>query len=54
MLFDQSESDTKMLESKEGEIERLKRSVNKLQKENITIKNEQRRVSKLPNVPMVQ
>mmetsp|Transcript_23012 Transcript_23012/g.22359 ORF Transcript_23012/g.22359 Transcript_23012/m.22359 type:complete len:116 (+) Transcript_23012:745-1092(+) len=46
-LFQQNEKDTKMLESKEQEIERLKRSVNKLQKEIVTSKNEQRRGSKM-------
>jgi len=35
--------DTTNLESKEKEIERLKRSVNKMQKENVEIKNQQRR-----------
>jgi len=36
-----------MLEVKEKEIERLKRSVNKLQKEAVAAKNEQRRGSKM-------
>jgi hypothetical protein len=40
MLLEQSQQDVKSLEAKEKEIERLKRSVNKLQKENVQIKNE--------------
>jgi hypothetical protein len=35
----------KVLESKEQEIERLKRSVNKLQKENVQLRNDQRKGS---------
>jgi len=43
MLIQQSQQDTKSLEAKEKEIERLKRSVNKMQKESVQIKSEQRR-----------
>lgn len=35
MLHSQSDMDSKLLEDKEKQIENLKRSVNKLQKENV-------------------
>lgn len=47
-LFQSSQQDTRMLESKEAEIERLKRSVNKIQKENAQLRTDQRRGSKMP------
>ena len=39
-MVGQAQMDGNMLEHKEQEIERLKRSVNKLQKENAQIRNE--------------
>ena len=44
-MFQQSQSDLKMLEGKEKEIERLKRSVAKLQKDNVQLKNDMRKTS---------
>lgn len=42
-LIEQASQDTKQLETKELEIERLKRTMSKLQKENEQIKLEQRK-----------
>ena len=47
-LFEQSQQDTCSLQSKENEIERLKRSVNKLQKENVQLRNDMRKGGKNP------
>lgn len=52
LLHNQTSSDMKLLEEKEKEIERLKRSVNKLQKENIQIKNDQRKGSRAGAMPL--
>ena len=56
LLFKQSEDETKSLEAKEKEIERLKRSLNKTQKDLATAKNDQRRGSRMPasSVPLTK
>lgn len=54
MLIQQAQQDIKSLETKEKEIERLKRSLNKMQKESATIKNDQRRGTTTRIPPSVQ
>jgi len=44
--------DLKNLESREQEIERLKRSVNKMQKENVQIKNDSRKIGNITAKPL--
>lgn len=44
--------DLKNLESREQEIERLKRSVNKMQKENVQIKNDSRKIGNITAKPV--
>ena len=59
ILSSTSKSESNLLEKKESEIERLKRQVNKLQKENVTIRNDQRKakiggIAAAPNAPQAK